>query len=257
MDRIQCDWGEKSERNFHVIADHASLFLFCKEYKQKTTENSVAHVKMVAQQFGRPLECLTDNGPSYHQAFKEALGAMGIRCFHGASYNPRSQAIAEKAVGRLKTALDKNPVRTPSELQDIVSGLNWISSSKIGSGSASDRFFGRTVRGLLPAVPGKMSPEAHKLMLDTLKQKRACLAKKFWNHSDASFQLGQRVLVWNRRDKRYSDKGTVVDLEESDDGLARSFIIDLDGGSEVHLHSNHLLPAPNEDGEGQEGVGAV
>ena len=95
------------------------------------------------------------------------------------------------------------------------------------------------------------------MMLDTLKNNRARLAKKFRNHSDASFQLGQRVLVWNRRERRYSDKGTVLDLEESDDGLARSFIIDLDGGTEVHLHSNHLLPAPNEDGKGQEGVGAV
>ena len=63
--------------------------------------------------------------------------------------------------------------------------------------------------------------------------------------------------MWNRREKRYSDTGTVVDLEERDDGFARSFIIDLDGGSEVHLHSNHLLPAPNAEGEGQEGVGAV
>ena len=132
MDRIQCDWGEKSGRSFHVIVDHASLFLFSREYKEKTTANSVAHVKMVVQQFGRPLQCLTDNGPSYRHAFEEALEAMGIQCFHGSSYNPRSQAIAEKAVGRLKKALDKNPVRTPAELQDIVSGLNCISSSETG-----------------------------------------------------------------------------------------------------------------------------
>ena len=93
-------------------------------------------------------------------------------------------------------------------------------------------------------------------MLDTLKQNRARLAKKFRNFSSASFQLGQRVLVWNRRDKKYSDTGTVVDLEEGDDGFARSFIVDLDGGAEVHLHSNHLLPAPQAEGKEQEGVGA-
>ena len=157
---------------------------------------------------------------------------------------------------RLKTALSKNPVRTPVELQEIVSGLNWISSSKVGAGSASDRFLGRSVRGLLPAVPGKMSPEAQKLMLDTLKENRARHAKKFKNFSAANFHLGQRVLVWNRREKRYSDTGTVIDLEEGDDGFARSFIVDLDGGAEVHLHSNHLLPAPQAEGEGQGEVGA-
>ena len=46
--------------------------------------------------------------------------------------------------------------------------------------------------------------------------------------------------------------------EEGDDGFARSFIVDLDGGSKVHLHSNPLLPAPNGEGEEQGGeVGAV
>merc|ERR1712243_250007 len=87
-------------------------------------------------------------------------------------------AMAEKAVGRLKVAIDKNPVKTPSDLQEIVSGLNWIASSQTGAGSAADRFFGRSVRGLLPAVPGKLSPEAQKLMLETLKNNRAQLAKK-------------------------------------------------------------------------------
>ena len=178
-------------------------------------------------------------------------------CLHGASYNPLSQAMAEKAVGRLKKAIDKNPVKTPNDLQEVVSGLNWIASSQTGAGSAADRFFGRTVRGLLPAVPGKMSPEAQQLMLETLKKNRARIAKNLKNASDASYQLGQRVLVWNRKERRYSDKGTIVDQEEGDDGFARSFIVDLDGGSEVHLHSNHLLPAPNGEGEEQGEVGAV
>ena len=140
-------------------------------------------------------------------------------------------------------------LKTPSDLQEIVSGLNWIASSQTGAGSAADRFFGRSVRGLLPAVPGKLSPEAQKLMLETLKNNRARLAKKFKNSSDASYQLGQRVLVWNRKERKYSDEGTVVDIEESDDGLARSFIVDMEGGSEVHLHSNHLLHAPAREGE--------
>ena len=175
-----------------------------------------------------------------------------MHCRHRASYNPTSQAMAEKAVGRLKDALDKNPVRTPGELQEIVSGLNWIASSQTGAGSAADRFFGRSVRGLLPALPGKMSPEAQQLMLETLAKNRAKLARKFKNSSDASFQLGQKVLVWNQKEKKYSDDGVVVDMEESDDGLHRSFIVNMQGGQEVHLHSNHLIPAPMEEGEGQD-----
>jgi hypothetical protein len=258
MDRIQCDWGQKSERNFHLVVDHASLFLWCREFRHKTTENTLSHVRQIIQQFGRPLECLSDRGPSYRDTFEEGLEAMGVRCLHGASYNPRSQAIAEKAVGRLKAAIDKNPVKTPSDLQELVSGLNWVASSQTGAGSAADRFFGRTVRGLLPAVPGKMSPEAQQLMLETLKKNRARLAKKFKNASDASYQLGQKVLVWNRKEKKYSDTGTIVDMEEGDDGFSRSFIIDLDEGTEVHLHSNHLLPAPDEDSDEQGSeVGAV
>jgi hypothetical protein len=161
-------------------------------------------------------------------------------------------------VGRLKRAIEKNPVRTPSDLEELVSGLNWVASSQTGAGSAADRFYGRTVRGLLPAAPGKMSPEAQQLMLETLKKNRARLARKFKNSSDASYQLGQKVLVWNRRDKKYSDTGTVVDMEEGDDGLFRSFVVDLDQGTEVHLLGNHLLPAPDEesDEQGSE-IGAV
>ena len=75
--------------------------------------------------------------------------------------------------------------------------------------------------------------------------------KKFKNACDTSYTLGQRVMVWNRRDKKYSDMGTVVDMEEGDDGFHRSFIIDLDQGTEVHLLGNHLLPAPEEENVGQ------
>ena len=172
-------------------------------------------------------------------------------------YKRQSQAIAEKAVGRLKKAIAKNPVKGPSDLQAIVSHLNWVASSATGSGSAADRMFGRPVRGLLPAAPGEMSPEARQLMLDTLAKNRARIAKHFKNKSDSAFQCGQAVLVWNRHKRRYSDKGVVVDLEEGDDGFPRSFIIDLEGGNQVHLHANHLLPAPQAEGDQGEGVGAV
>ena len=110
---------------------------------------------------------------------------------------------------------------------------------------------------MLPAVPGEMSPEARQLMLDTLAKNRARIAKGFRNSSQASFQCGQEVLVWNRKNRQYSDRGTIVDLEESDDGFPRSFIVDLEGGTQVHLHSNHLLPAPQQEGDQGGEVGAV
>ena len=251
MDRIQCDWGQKETRNFHVIVDHASIYLWAKEFRSKTTENSLSHIKQVINQCGRPLECITDRGPSYRDAFQEGLKALGVGCSHGASYNPRSQSVAEKAVGRLKQAIEKNPIRTPSDLEELVSGLNWVASSEVGAGSAADRFYGRTVRGLLPAAPGEMSPEAHQLMMDTMRKNRARIAKKFKNSCDTSYTLGQRVMVWNRKDKQYSDLGTVVDMEEGDDGLCRSFIVDLDHGTEVHLLGNHLLPVPEAEEAGQ------
>lgn len=47
-------------------------------------------------------------------------------------------------------------------------------------------------------------------------------------------------------------------MEEGDDGFSRSFIIDLDRGTEMHLLGNHLLPAPNEEDEEQGSeIGAV
>ena len=82
MDRIQCDWGEKDGRSFHLIVDHCSLFLWCQEFKYKTTQNTLAHVMSVIKQFGRPLECLTDRGPSYRMGFEDALEAMGVSVRH-------------------------------------------------------------------------------------------------------------------------------------------------------------------------------
>ena len=111
---------------------------------------------------------------------------------------------------------------------------------------------------LFRSVPGEMSPEAHQLMMETMKRNRARIAKKFRNSCNTSYTLGQRVLVWNRKDKKYTDKGTVVDMEEGDDGFSRSFIIDLDKGTEMHLLGNHLLPAPDEENVGQgDEIGAV
>ena len=60
LDRLVCDYMEHGGRNFHVICDVGSGFIWVRETPTKGTQPAVAHVKDVMNTFGRAIQVSTD-----------------------------------------------------------------------------------------------------------------------------------------------------------------------------------------------------
>ena len=132
LDRLVCDFMEHQGRNFHVVCDAGSGFLWVKETPTKGTQQAVNHVKEIMNVFGRALQCSTDRGPAYRDAWAAAMTELGVDVHHGATYHPQSQGAGERAVGRVKELLVCNGMTGAQQLDEVVHVLNFNGSTAAG-----------------------------------------------------------------------------------------------------------------------------
>merc|ERR1711984_34540 len=71
-------------------------------------------------------------------------------------YHPQSNSLAERGVRSVKNCLRKSSSRfTRTHLEEITFAINDTASSE-GTGSANERFFGRSIR---TRIPNSVNPE--------------------------------------------------------------------------------------------------
>ena len=91
LDKLMCDYMEHGGKNYHVITDMGSGYVWVRETPTRRTQQAVAHLKSVLSMFGCALKVSSDHGPSYREAWSEALAQLGVDVIHGAAYHPQSQ----------------------------------------------------------------------------------------------------------------------------------------------------------------------
>ena len=80
------------------------------------------------------------------KTFKEKLKILGVKHTHSSAYHPQSNSLAERAVQSVKSSLNKSPAKiTDLYLKEIIFGITSTSSQE-ATGSANDRFMGRSIR---------------------------------------------------------------------------------------------------------------
>ena len=244
MERLVCDYYEMQGKSYHLVSDVGSGYIWSREIPGKTSAAAVTHLKSIFSQFGRPLELVSDSGPGYRLTFQETLSALGIDAVHGAQYHPQSQGLAERGVGRVKLAMQRNKAFSGQAHQDLVHALNFAATTYRGSGSPATRLLGRSVRGLLPSPPTQLSPEQLDLLRMHLARARSKATSRRKRARQEVFQPGQSVLCWDHRARQYSEPATVESSVTSDDGAPRSYCVITEAGRLRHLCSSWLIPAP-------------
>ena len=114
------------------------------------TDSAINAVKNWSTLFGYPYLIISDSGGAFRKTFKDKLRLLGVKHKHSSAYHPQSNSLAERAVGSVKNSLKKSPKQI-SELflREIIFGINSTVSQEM-TGSANDRFMGRSIRSLLP-----------------------------------------------------------------------------------------------------------
>ena len=105
---------------------------------------------MAVKNWAFPYKIISDSGGAFRTTFIEQLKLLGVKHTHSSAYHPQINSLAERSVQSVKSSLRKSPERvTKLYLDEIVFGINSTSSQE-ATGSANNRFMGRSIRTLLP-----------------------------------------------------------------------------------------------------------
>ena len=130
--------------------DRITGYIGAEQTPNQGTEAAISAVKNWSTLFGYPYRIISDSGGAFRKTFKEKLKLLGVKHRHSSAYHPQSNSLAERAVGSVKKSLKKSPAKiTELYLKEIIFGINSTTSQE-ATGSANDRFMGRSIRSLLP-----------------------------------------------------------------------------------------------------------
>ena len=92
--KIGCDLFSWSGKDFLVIVDCFSGFLWIKQLRRTATENVTNSLLDVFNEFGFPKEVQSDNGRQFHGPFKDFCDGIGAKHAPSSPYNPASNGLA-------------------------------------------------------------------------------------------------------------------------------------------------------------------
>merc|ERR1712082_602755 len=138
----------------------------------------------------------------------------------------------------VKNGLRKSSIRLSRQhLDEITFAINDTSSSE-GTGSPNERFFGRSIRSKLP---NSINPEIKSSELISRRiQKHDDRIKKKNKTNKILYEIGQWVRLQNVSTRDWELKGTIDQLETTDDGRVVSYDVLTDTGHMTTRHRRYL-----------------
>jgi len=105
--KIGMEIAEFKNISYLVIVDYYSRWIEVNKLKFKNTSEIIKKVKKIVVRFGIPEIIVVDNNPFGSYELKFFATEWGINIANSSPNFPRSNGLAEKAVGIIKTMLKK------------------------------------------------------------------------------------------------------------------------------------------------------
>lgn len=208
--KVGIDIAEVEGSNYLVVMDYFSRWIEVLSMKNKTSETVIALLKIVFSRFGIPEEIVADNNPCGSREFKQFAEEWHFNITLSSPNYPRSNGLAEKAVGIAKNMIKK----AKSEKQDLnLYLLNYRNSPVAGlSCSPSQMLQSRELRTTINSLNKKIFKP--KVVDCSLENKIKKLKQKKWYDRSASseekeFRANEQVMIQDKLSKLWS-KAMVV-----------------------------------------------
>ena len=112
MEMISIDLFHVASKNYVVIADGFSGYIWVEQLRDLSTKAIIKIVDVITSTYGILISCRTDGGPQFRGPqfrgpFKEYCNSKGIIHEISSPYNPQSNGHAEAAVKTAKHLLIK------------------------------------------------------------------------------------------------------------------------------------------------------
>ena len=145
-EHISVDFCLYNNQNILMVKDRVSGPIWGKLTKNQTSDEAFQAVMEWAYCVGIPHKCRSDGAGSFHSRFTNMLKEVGIKHVHMSPYNSKSNRGCERGIRSLKDCLKRDKVKkvTLPILDELTYYVN--SHPQDESGSAAERFFGRSPR---------------------------------------------------------------------------------------------------------------
>lgn len=209
MEIVCLDIFTLTPKNFLVIVDKYSSFLFVFHLRTLTSEEVIKRLNSIFLQFGFARMVVTDGGGSFRSAFHSYLEENFVYHRVSSPYFAQANGIAENGVRRAKHLMQKV---SPSEFD--LQLLHYLSKPLAGrKESPAELFFGRQLR--IPGLPQSkfVKPEIVSSEIDKLPM----------------LNLGDSVVVQNPISRKWDTKGIVIKMHRGE----RSYDIETESDGKI------------------------
>ena len=151
MDEVAVNFGVHGGRNYLIMVDRASGYVFCKETKQQTTADTIKVLDGWFYAHGKPRTLRADDGPLFRKGFCEYLEKKGIQRQTSAAYNSQSNGLVERAVQKCKAIL-KHCAMYKEDWKQAMAEMQTMPSRQLNGACPAEVFLRRMPRGMLPTL---------------------------------------------------------------------------------------------------------
>ena len=191
-EEIHIDFCTYGSKNYLVLKDRASGYLYAYQTKNQGTEEATKAITDWCYTYGLPHCVRSDGGPAFRQGFSSFLQGMGIDHKKSSPYNSQSNGLAERGVRSLKDVLKKEKTSNQEKIKQIVFNINTHIQNK-NEGSAAERFLRRHPRSSLPnSVKREIE---HRELIQARHKKQKRIAEQKGRVSADTFELNDRVIL--------------------------------------------------------------
>lgn len=226
--KIGLDLAKENGSFYLILMDYYSRWLEIEPLSNPNSAQIIEKLKRIFSAFGIPQKIVCDNSPFNSQEFHDFAHAWNIELIFSSPYHPRSNGLAEKAVGIAKNMIKKSR-DTKVELHLYL--LNYRNAIIANTGfTPSQLLMNRQLRTKLPVQSSNLSPNqginhavAHQKMLDNQQSQKSHYDKSA--RTEVLFWPGERILLQNPKTKLWENAKIVKKLPEP-----RSYLVETQFG---------------------------
>ena len=253
MEVLSLDFGSYGGRNYLVGVCRGTGYILAEVTKHQSTDETIATLEKWFTNHGFPKLVLSDNGPSFRSGFQLRMKELGVDTSTSSPLHSSGNGLAEAGVKEVKDILKKNGPLTGQELQKFLFERNTLLSTTPGAGSPFTRFHRREPRKSgIPSLMRDVNQLQIQEMVTRRREAQEKAAKDKGRSSRDEFLPGDKVRMWDPSLRNWSLKGTVLEGISSDDGVDRSFNVELEDGRVLRRNSmflHHRAIATGPEGE--------
>lgn len=241
FEKVAVDIFEYGSNTYLAMMDYYTKWIEVREMRRKTSEEVIRHLKSIFSTHGIPRVLIADNMPFSSSECKQFSDSWNFDIITSSPLYPKSNGLAEKAVGIAKKILKKSQASNTDF--DLVM-LNYRNHPTKGlDHSPAELLFSRQLRTKVPIVTERLKPKLAEGVKEMLERNQNTRKHYYDRGARVPLELkkGEDILIRDRDEKIWRP-GLVI----SKHNTPRSYNVMDEEGRNYRRNSAYLRKSLNK-----------